>query len=356
MIIIIYRKLTLPSYSAEAITRESAWKIAYQRGRLSGRLEAYSSRQGSMLAVALSAKDVAPYLDAVTLQQKDANLNVACVNSPTSVTVSGHEVLIDALKEQFDEANVFARKLKVGVGYHSAQMREIAQEYEKVLGVLEKPPAIQRPKPQMVSSVTGNWIDSKVLRVPRYWVRNMISPVLFSDALSTVCSGSATNPTKKLDYSHRRQKPIHHLVEVGPHAVLQGACKDILKSLAKEKSVAYLSVIVRNVSALDTTLSAVGNLHCAGYPVDLPSVNIDAVRRPRTLGNLPQYPFDHSRSYWHESLVSKGLRHRRFGRNDLLGTPVPLWNPLEAQWRHIIRPSEIPWVGDHKVRFFLLRI
>ncbi|KAI9046007.1 polyketide synthase module [Aspergillus affinis] len=336
------------AYSANAITRESAWKIAYQRGRLSSRLEKSSSRSGSMLAVALSVKDVAPYLDAVTHEHKDGSVNVACVNSPTSVTVSGYEVLIDVLKEQFDEANIFARKLKVGVGYHSAQMQEIADEYEEALGVLEKPSAIHKPSPQMVSSVTGDWIDSKSLRASHYWVRNMVSPVLFSDALSKICSGPSTDPTKKLDYSHRRRKPIHHLVEVGPHAVLQGACKDILKSLGKELS--YYSILVRNVSAAETALSAVGNLHCAGYPVDLSSVNMDSLRPPpRTLANLPEYSFDHSKSYWRESLESKGLRHPRFGRNDLLGTPNPLWNPLEAHWRHRIKISEIPWVADHKV-------
>ncbi|KAL4934290.1 uncharacterized protein BDV17DRAFT_296996 [Aspergillus undulatus] len=338
------------AYSAQAISRQSAWKVAYLRGKSSGWLEKNSPRKGTMIAVALSPEDVLPYLEEINGQQADAKIDIACVNSPKSVTVSGDEALIDTLKARLDEAEVFARKLKVGVAYHSTQMREIAAEYCTAIGQLEAAASHTKRRPEMVSSVTGTWIESSELLKPEYWVRNMVSPVLFSDALSTLCS-SLTEPPKKLDRSHRRNMPIHHLLEVGPHSVMQAACKDILKALGKDKdkSTAYLSMLVRNVHAVETALTATGKLHSVGYAVDLSSVNMSSSRESRSLSNLPEYPFDHSKSYWHESQLSKGHRLRRFGRNDLLGIPDSNLNPLEAHWRHFIRVGEIPWVEDHKV-------
>jgi acyl transferase domain-containing protein len=303
-----------------------------------------------MIAVGLSSDDVAPYLEDIKAEHEDARINVACVNSPKSVTVSGDEVLIDILKNRLDEAEVFSRKLKVGVAYHSAQMEEIATEYQTALGSLEKPYRQEQTRPQMVSSVTGTWADPVELIQPEYWVRNMVSPVLFLDALSTLCSSSG-DPPKKLDRSHIRDYPIHHLLEVGPHSVMQGACKDTLKAMNKDKSTSYFSMLVRNVHAVETALTAAGNLHSSGYPVDLSRVNknITSGKKPKTLSNLPEYPFDHSKSYWHESRLSKGHRLRKFGRNDLLGAPDPNWNPMDARWRHFIRSTEMPWVLDHKV-------
>lgn len=336
-------------YCTGAISRESAWKIAFYRGKLSGRLETMSPRKGTMLAVALSREDMIPYIEGLTAQLQHARINIACVNSPKSVTVSGDEMLIDALKTRLDQDEVFARKLKVGVAYHSTQMQEIASDYRKALRGLEKPAVRQGIRPEMVSSVTGTWIESHELLQAEYWVRNMVSPVLFSDALSTMCSGHSTDPPKKLDQSHRRQLPIHHLVEAGPHSVLQGPCKDILNALNKAQPVTYLSLLVRNASAVGTVLAVVGALYSTGYPVNLSLVNIDPAREPKALTNLPEYPFDHSKSYWYESQISKNRRLRGFGRVDLLGIPDANWNPLVGHWRHIIQTTEMPWVQDHKV-------
>ncbi|KAL4970542.1 type I polyketide synthase [Aspergillus stella-maris] len=339
------------AYSAQAISRQSAWKIAFLRGKLSGWLAVNSRRKGTMLAVALTPEDACLHLEEINGQYPGAQIGIACVNSPKSLTISGDEQLIDILKAQLDEAEIFARKLKVGVAYHSHQMQEIAEEYRAVIGVLEVPSSCDRKFcPEMVSSVTGTWVDPSDLLSADYWVRNMVSPVLFLDALSALCASSGeAEPARKLDRSHRRHMPIHHLLEVGPHSVLQAPCKDILKSMKKEKTTTYLSMLVRNAHAVETALMAAGHLHCAGYPVDLSSVNISNSWGAKSLPNLPEYPFDHSKSYWHESQLSRGHRLRRFGRNDLLGIPDSNLNPLEARWRHFIRIHEMSWVEDHKV-------
>ncbi|KAH2773310.1 hypothetical protein KXW10_002572 [Aspergillus fumigatus] len=340
------------AYCAGGLSKRSALKASYYRGFLAAKLEKLSSMKGSMLAVGLSKKDTEEYINRI----QDSTLVVACINSPKSVTVSGEAEQIDTLHDLLQQDEVFSRKLMVNVAYHSSQMQKLADEYQSAMGTLEKPSCEKKKIPVMLSSVTGDWVSSLELMDPAYWVRNMVSPVLFSDAVSRICS-SSRKQTRKIDRSHRYHMAINHLLEIGPHAALQGPCRDILKSINKQADIPYLSVLVRNKSAVKTALDCAGRLHCYGYPINLALVNKTAysgTNQRHVLSNLPEYPFNHSASYWRESRKSKGYRCRRFGRLDLVGIPDPDGNPMEATWRNIIRVSEMPWVHDHKINNTIL--
>ncbi|KAB8234976.1 type I polyketide synthase [Aspergillus alliaceus] len=338
------------AYCISAIDRRSAWKIAFYRGRWSSQLEKSSYVKGSMLAVALPPKEVEPYFEKIANKYEILRLTVACINSPKSVTISGEETQIDMLKSTLDVHDIFCRKLKVKVAYHSFQMHEIASQYRTAMGKLDKGTE-KGTFVEMVSSVTGTWVNPESLREPEYWVQNMVSPVKFSDALSTLCSKAET-PKLKLDRSHRRALQIHHLVELGPHSALQAPIKENLDNLNRQ-SVVYYSLLVRGVPATDTVMTMAGYLHAAGYSIDLGAVNkLNTSGEEgllKSLSDLPEYPFNHSKTYWHESQISRNHRLPRIGKNDLLGSPDPNWNPLEPRWRNIIRLSEMPWVRDHQI-------
>ncbi|KAJ5758194.1 uncharacterized protein N7511_006888 [Penicillium nucicola] len=340
------------AYCSGAISRRSAWKVSYYRGNMSSGLEKSAKMNGSMLAVALSEQEVLPYIEATGSEFEVPRLTVGCINSPKSVTISGEGVQLDALKVRLDKDKVFCRRLMVNLAYHSSQMKEIASEYLAALGELEGSGLAHHTRPQMVSSITGDWIDPDEPCQSSHWVRNMISPVRFSAGLATLCSASS-EPSRVLDGSHRRKIKIDHILEIGPHSVLQGACKDILKQMNKVSSVKYLSLLVRKMSAVDTAFSVFGDLYAAGYPINLSLLNMDD-HTCRALTDLPEYPFNHDKSYWHESRLSKNHRLRKFGRNDLLGLPDLNQNPLEGRWRNIIRVSEMPWVQDHKINGTIL--
>jgi NADPH:quinone reductase-like Zn-dependent oxidoreductase/SAM-dependent methyltransferase len=162
---------------------------------------------------------------------------------------------------------------------------------------------------------------------------------------------------KKLDLSHRKQLGVNILLEIGPHATLRGPIRDLLETLSWGQDVNYYPALRRGENAATNLLSALGYLHCSGSEVDLGRANklIDASQnQPRVLVDLPEYPFNHSVSYWRESRISKQSRLGKKGRLDLLGKPVVDWNPLEARWRHHIRCSEMPWVGDHAINGALI--
>lgn len=150
---------------------------------------------------------------------------IACFNSPKNNTISGDEVKIDALKELLDLDNVFAPKLNVQNAYHSAYMRDVADEYLDLIGDLSPVSKIHPEEVHMFSTVTGARVEKDHLD-GTYWVDNMISPVRFTDALLAMCF----NPLSKGQASLRMNANIGNvfadsIIEMGPHAALQSAIK-----------------------------------------------------------------------------------------------------------------------------------
>jgi acyl transferase domain-containing protein len=338
----------LTSYSSGALSKRSALKVAYFRGCLAGELGKISDTKGAMLAVGLSQFNIGPYFKKVSETSGPLRLVVACVNSPTNITVSGDSEQIEYLERLLTEDDIFSRKLIVNVAYHSFQMEEVAARYEAVLGNLEVPCHRMKRRPTMISSVTGKLIHRDELAKPAYWVRNMVSPVLFADALRNLCTQPAKQ-TKKIDGSHRHSVRVNHLLEIGPHSALQGPCKEILKAANMNKNIGYIASLQRYRSAVRSVLECVGHLHCEGYPVNVSLVNLSSTKPGRVLVDLPEYPFNHNTSYWHESRHSKNFRLRNTGRLDLLGIKDVDGNPMEAHWRNIISVGNLPWVKDHKI-------
>ena len=108
------------AYCAGAISRESAWDLAYHRGTVAALSKTLSSAPLAMMAVGLGETEFQGYWDRT--QSDGGNVAIACFNSPESITISGCEKRINAIKQALDDDNVFARKLKVDVAYHTMYM------------------------------------------------------------------------------------------------------------------------------------------------------------------------------------------------------------------------------------------
>ena len=340
------------AYCVGGLSKESAWKIAYFRGLLAARLSNSSHIAGSMMSVGLSEAEITPYLLQVG-GYEDGDITIGCINSPKNVTVTGDATRIDDLGRILDDENVFNRKLQVNVAYHSKFMKSIALEYKMLIADIQG--GVPRPfPPAMFSSVTAERIDPTELSHSEYWIQNMIFPVRFTDAISHVLSRMSKKKVKKLNGQRKTTEDISvdYIIEIGPHAALRGPLRDILNASEMGKQVGYSSLLIRGLSAIVTTLEAIGHVYCLGYPVNLGVVNQSCrpVDDPRMLVDLPEYPFNHTQKFWLESRVSRNYRFRKHPRHELLGTPVSNWNPLEARWRNVLRVSECSWIKDHKVR------
>ncbi|KAJ0161927.1 Lovastatin diketide synthase LovF [Colletotrichum tanaceti] len=349
------------AYAAGAISREAAWKVAYHRGRLSAKLARSESRpKTGMAAVGLDKAGTEAAIDRVNRLSGggDGTLEIACMNSADSHTVSGDVRKIRRLVEMLgeEEEKVFVRRLNVDVAYHSQYMRAVADEYLLAMGDLEKGTPKSPYEPRFYSSTMGAPMALSQLRRPDYWVKNLVSPVRFAESVTEMLKGSPVPKVKGHVNGHVREEatvePITDFLEIGPHSALRGPLSSTAKQVRGSSTVDYHSVLRRQKPAVETTLEAIGALFCHGHGVDLARVN-EADEppgpRPLMLTNLPSYPFDHSKEYWLESALSSGFRKRSAGRHELLGAPVPGFNPDNAAWHNYIRLTESPWIEDHRV-------
>ena len=359
------------AYTVGALSGREAVGVAYYRGVCAARLaEGGCGKKGGMLAVGLSVVGVRRYIEEVEASCGHKGLTVACVNSPKNITVSGGVDQIDLLREVLDREGVFARKLVVDVAYHSPHMEAVAEEYRSLLqgmGMALSEKKSDTQTPVMISSVTGKRITPAELTNPDYWVSNLVSPVQFTAAVTRLFSSTQRGTIrKKLDLSHKNHVQVDSLLEVGPHAALQGPIRDTLTALPgmAKRNIGYSSALVRKQDARLSLMEAMGRLRCAGHAIDLWRVN-NATRtlaegkrdgKVKILTDLPGYVFDHSeaRRYWFERRLGRAYRTHTQNKWDLLGKPVPDWNPLEAKWRNVLRVGEMPWVEDHLVSLFPL--
>ena len=127
---------------------------------------------GSMLAVRLSEADVAPYLG--------ASLDIAAVNGPAIVVISGPTPDIVALEQRLIAADVAHRRLSTSHAFHSRMVDPLLERFANdVRGI-----RLSRPEIPWVSTVTGDWITETEATAEAYWSRHAREKVRFSDALA----------------------------------------------------------------------------------------------------------------------------------------------------------------------------
>lgn len=302
-----------------------------------------------MLAAGLSQAQALEYLAEVPHE----SAVVACVNSPFSVTLSGDVEAIDTLEKLISGDGKFARKLKVKTAYHSPHVRAVAQGYLERMGNISPlsnsaSNGEESNKTIMYSTLTGKLVSPEEL-TPQYWMSNMCAPVEFSAAVTALLLHTTQTA------GSRKKTPIRWggIIEVGPHAALQGPVQQIVAADSNKavKNAMYMSILLRGKDANETALAAAGQLWALGHDVDLSAVNEHEreLSGPKALTNLPPYPWNHSKSFWHEAYPTRSNRFPPAPRSDLLGVAEDLSDSMEPRWRNHLRISENPWIEDHKI-------
>lgn len=327
------------AYCRGVLSKEDALKVAYYRGLLYSRMQTGSSSlQGAMMAVGLSESQALDWIDRVT----GDSVVIACVNSPSSVTLSGDTTGIRKLYDILRLEGVFVRKLKVDGAYHSPHMEAMSVPYFEAIKDIQISGG--HDLRTMFSAVTGKIADPLELG-PRNWVRNLVSPVLFYDALLSLLNPSQSHPSVgKAD--------VDILLEIGPHSTLKGPVVQVLERHGIQK-VHYLPMLTRGQNPVQTALSTAAVLLSRGVGVDVAKVNDYAEdnlkHRVIPFTNLPSYSWDHSRTFWAESRISRGYRFRNHPQRSLIGAPYPKLSAKELIWRGFQRISAQPWIEHHKI-------
>lgn len=315
--------------AAGLVRPEEAIKIAYLRG-LAAKSHQPDQPLG-MLAVGVSAEAVATYLET------EPAVQIACFNSPTSLTLSGQQPDLVRVCDRLKADGHFARMLQVNLAYHLEPIRSIAEDYHTLLKeqVPIAPGSAGKENVTMFSSVTGKPISEAYDALgPDYWRQNMVSPVRFAQAASNMLSGPESS---------------EFLIEIGPSGALAGPVAQVMKAALSARNTQYVAAAKRGADALLALYETAGKLCANSGVVDLAKVNGYDEQQANFVVDLPNYQWNHSRRYWRESLSASEFLQRPFLSHDLLGSKilsVPWHNPTFYQ---VIELSDVPWLRDHKI-------
>ncbi|KAK7420632.1 hypothetical protein QQX98_002626 [Neonectria punicea] len=320
------------AYSSGAIKREAAWEISYYRGQAASLIpQKDPDLESGMIAVGFSLKEAQAYV-----KLRHMKLEIACINSPRLVTLSGSAEEVERVESDLKVKRVFCRVIPVTTAYHSSHMKLVEYDYLESIANIA---TVDSPMTAtMISSVTGAAVVNTDLD-KHYWVKNMISPVQYVDAIQCML---------RLPDEERPDM----IIELSPVAALRWSTSDILSATGLSNLPIYQSVLDRTPDGAVSLLRVVADLWTRGYPIDMEQiVKRDTCQAPaKCLVDLPTYPWNHIKSYWHESHLGRANRFREFPRQDLIGAPTADAISFEPRWRGFLRVSENPWLQDHQVQ------
>jgi acyl transferase domain-containing protein len=293
-------------HAAGALSLEEASRVVVLRGRT---MQA-ATGHGRMASAAITeseARDLA--------QAYEGRLDVAAVNAPSAVVLSGEPAALEAALARLAVRGIEARTLAVDYAFHSVQMAPLAERFERDLAVLNW----RAPDKAIFSTLTG------ALAPPRGFTaadiaRAIRSPVCFADAVKAMAAAG-----------------VDAFVEIGPHPVLGSAIAETLDARPPRALAASLR---RGRDERETMREACSKLYAAGYDPDWREVQPGE----GAVATLPAYPWRRKR-YWLQRTV-----HPTSGAAEAewLGPPMPLAGQNATAFS--LNPAAIAnWLTDHRI-------
>ncbi|XP_047465414.1 LOW QUALITY PROTEIN: fatty acid synthase [Mugil cephalus] len=254
-------------YADGSLSHSEAILAAYWRGRC---IKEANLPPGGMAAVGLTWKEC--------IAQCPQGVVPACHNSEDTVTVSGPQEAISAFVSVLKDQGVFAKEVRsAGVAFHSYYMASIAPTLLAALKRVIKEPR-QRSSRWVSTSIPQSEWDSPLALYSSadYHVNNLVSPVLFQEALQLVPENAV-------------------VVEIAPHALLQAILKRSLKHTC-----CILPLMKRgHANNLEFFLSNIGKVYMNGVNVDSNGL-CPTVKYPVPVGTpqiSPIVQWDHAQTW-----------------------------------------------------------
>ncbi|MEV4297127.1 type I polyketide synthase, partial [Microbispora rosea] len=240
------------AYAAGVLDLAGAAVLVAARGRLMQALPA----GGGMLAVRAAEADI---------RVAFPDVDVAAVNGPHAVVVSGPDAAIERAAAAAAERGWKTSRLRTSHAFHSRLMEPMLDDFAKVAAEL----TFAEPKMAAISTVTGAPVGRGEWTDPNYWVDQVRRPVRFADAVQALADHGVTR-----------------VLEVGPDAVLTALVQDA------DAGLLAVPALRREHAETRTLLTSVATLFVEGADVDWP-----AVAGGTGHADLPTYPFTHRR-FW----------------------------------------------------------
>jgi acyl transferase domain-containing protein/NADPH:quinone reductase-like Zn-dependent oxidoreductase/acyl carrier protein len=263
------------AHVAGVFSLEDACRLVAARGRLMQALPA----GGAMAALEATEGEVTSLLTSLGLE---GQVEIAALNSPTSVVVSGEADGVDMASAHWSATiGRRATRLRVGIGFHSPLVEPMLAELAEVAAAIDYSP----PQLPLVSNVTGGLVTTEVCSAD-YWIDHARRAVRFGDGIATmVAEGVST------------------LLEVGPDAQLVALAQETLDEVTfgaagagsgVAAEVACVPTMRKGRDEAATFVTSLAQLWAGGTAVDLTPLFAD--HEPK-LVDLPTYAFQHEH-YW----------------------------------------------------------
>ncbi|MFF1272569.1 type I polyketide synthase [Streptomyces marokkonensis] len=322
------------AHVAGVLSLADACTLVEARGRLMDALPP----GGAMAAVAAAEDEVAGVT--ARLSGTGRAVEIAAVNGPGSVVVSGDEAAVRETVAYLRERGRSTTPLRVSHAFHSSRMEPVLADFAEVLRGLSFAP----PRLGLVTAVRGRRATDEELCTPEFWVDHVRRPVRFADSVA-----------------YLREQGAAHFVELGPDAVLTGLVRRCLTASGPEPAGEAAEPAAggeRHVAPLvvpalrgtrpeaDTLTDTVAALHARGVPVDWEACF--AGRGGRRVP-LPTYAFQRRR-YW----LDASPRHAPVGPPDSPAHPLLSSRTATADddgllLGGLVSVSGRPWLADHRV-------
>ncbi|MFD4695629.1 type I polyketide synthase, partial [Streptomyces sp. NPDC058463] len=244
------------------LSLDDACVLVAERGRLMQELQA----GGGMLAVQATEADVT-----------DSGLDVAAVNGPRSVVLSGDAEAIGRYAAECAARGWKSTVLPVSHAFHSALMEPMLAEFGAVLAGL----TFRQARIPVVSNLTGAIAEPGLMQEPEYWLRQVRDTVRFADGVAATAALGVTR-----------------YLELGPDGVLAA-----MASTCRTDGPVLAAALRKGRDEAETLIGAIGRMHAAGVGLDWTALL--AAHRPRQVA-LPTYAFQRRR-YWLDNLPARPL-------------------------------------------------
>ncbi|WP_407049800.1 SDR family NAD(P)-dependent oxidoreductase [Methyloraptor flagellatus] len=248
------------------------------------------------------------------------DVEVAAVNSPNAVTLSGTVAGIEAFSKASKSKRIAVRVLDLDYPFHSSILAGIEGSMHKALETL----APHDSDIAFVSTVEGKVLDGHELD-GRYWWRNIREQVRFKAGIEAAA-----------------ERGIGLFVEVGARPILLGNIRDTLRTIGSNADCVPSFVEKEEQDAIDPVRATIARALVRGARLDDDRL---FGPRPTRRVSLPTYQWQRKSFVMHttsEALDIYGAspRHPLLGARLVQGTP---------EWRNLVDPATVPYLADHKV-------
>ncbi|RZQ63974.1 type I polyketide synthase [Amycolatopsis suaedae] len=293
------------AHVAGVLTVEDAAALVAARGRLMQALPA----GGAMVAVEATEAEVLPELG--------PGVELAAVNGPHAVVVSGDEEPVTALAESFAARGRRTRRLAVSHAFHSPRMDAVLADLREVAeGLSYSPPVLP-----VVSTLTGALATDEQLCSPEYWVEHARRTVRFADAVTTLAGLGADT-----------------FVEVGPGGALSAMIADTLG-----EDVTVVASLRTGRDEESALTGALARLHVRGAAVDWAAYFAGSGAR---VLDLPTYPFQRE-VFWPRAVPAAGPADASRYRVTWRPVRVPAAPRLDGTWLLVGHTAEADaWLAE----------